>query len=154
MQSFNGTRRYVLILCHHEGNVLVVEKHRPDWMAGRVNLIGGKVEPNETAQEATIRECFEETGYVPNKAILMGDIRDNDYLISCMRIEDYHFGPKPRAEETEKPFWCPLSKLNSLNIMPNLKIIIPLMLNNISYFSIFDEDRSLGNEKHTVRVTC
>lgn len=42
--------------------VLLMEKRRPSWQAGRLNGIGGKVEGEETGVEAMVRECQEETG--------------------------------------------------------------------------------------------
>lgn len=51
----------------HEGlwgaEVLLVQKARPAWMAGRWNGVGGHVEPGgETSREAMGREFREETG--------------------------------------------------------------------------------------------
>jgi 8-oxo-dGTP diphosphatase len=42
--------------------VLLLQKNRPEWMAGKYNGIGGKIEPNESAIAAMRRECFEECG--------------------------------------------------------------------------------------------
>ena len=42
--------------------VLLMEKRRPSWQAGRLNGIGGKVEEGEDALGAMRRECQEETG--------------------------------------------------------------------------------------------
>lgn len=47
----------------HRNKVLLIEKRRPDWMAGRWNGIGGHIEKGETPYEAIVRECNEETGY-------------------------------------------------------------------------------------------
>lgn len=42
------------------GRVALVRKLRPAWQAGRLNAIGGKVEPGETTSEAMRREFREE----------------------------------------------------------------------------------------------
>lgn len=42
--------------------VALVRKARPDWQAGKLNGIGGKIEPGETPIEAMRREFREETG--------------------------------------------------------------------------------------------
>jgi 8-oxo-dGTP diphosphatase len=42
--------------------VLLTEKVRPIWQAGKLNGIGGAVEPGETIAEAMTREFHEETG--------------------------------------------------------------------------------------------
>jgi len=44
--------------------VALIEKKRPDWQAGRLNGIGGKIEEGETAAEAMEREFQEETGHL------------------------------------------------------------------------------------------
>ncbi|MGJ0393034.1 MAG: NUDIX domain-containing protein [Methylocystis sp.] len=45
--------------------VLLIRKNRPAWQAGRLNGIGGKVEPGETIDEAMLREGFEEADVMP-----------------------------------------------------------------------------------------
>jgi 8-oxo-dGTP diphosphatase len=42
--------------------VVLIRKRRPDWMAGRLNGPGGKINPDETPDEAMRREYVEETG--------------------------------------------------------------------------------------------
>lgn len=60
--------------------VLLIEKRRPAWQAGLMNGIGGKVEPNETPQEAMVRECQEEAGLnVPAAAwVSIGRLSDDE----------------------------------------------------------------------------
>ena len=40
--------------------VLLIRKRRPPWQAGRLNGVGGKVEPGETVEAAMRREFREE----------------------------------------------------------------------------------------------
>lgn len=42
--------------------VVLIRKARPEWQAGRLNGVGGKVEPGETLMGAMEREFWEETG--------------------------------------------------------------------------------------------
>ena len=42
--------------------VALVRKERPTWQAGKLNGIGGKIDPGESAIDAMIREFEEETG--------------------------------------------------------------------------------------------
>lgn len=46
--------------------VVLILKNRPDWQAGRLNGVGGRVEAGESPKEAMVREFKEETGlYIP-----------------------------------------------------------------------------------------
>jgi 8-oxo-dGTP pyrophosphatase MutT (NUDIX family) len=42
--------------------VVLIRKIRPDWQTGLLNCVGGKIEPDETAPAAIVREFREETG--------------------------------------------------------------------------------------------
>jgi 8-oxo-dGTP diphosphatase len=42
--------------------VLLIRKNRPAWQAGRLNGLGGKIEPGETPHQAMVREFREEAG--------------------------------------------------------------------------------------------
>lgn len=42
--------------------VLLMQKNRPDWQAGRLNGVGGRIEPNEESIDCIVREVLEETG--------------------------------------------------------------------------------------------
>ena len=43
-------------------HVVVLEKNRPSFLAGRICPVGGHIEPGEHIQEAAQREFMEETG--------------------------------------------------------------------------------------------
>jgi 8-oxo-dGTP diphosphatase len=46
--------------------VVLIRKNRPEWQKGKLNGVGGKVEPGELIGEAMVREFREETGnHVP-----------------------------------------------------------------------------------------
>lgn len=53
---------YVCGFAFSPTKVALIRKTKPEWQAGRLNGIGGKVEGGETHIEAMIREFEEETG--------------------------------------------------------------------------------------------
>lgn len=58
-------KRYVLGFAFDSArqHVLLIEKNRPEWQAGRLNGVGGKIEPEDrNAFAAMAREFSEETG--------------------------------------------------------------------------------------------
>lgn len=57
-------KTYVLGFCfsHNHDKVVLIEKSRPDWQKGRLNGVGGHVEPGETCACAMAREFREEAG--------------------------------------------------------------------------------------------
>ena len=57
-------RIYVLALLFSPDRerIVLMERTRPAWQAGRVNALGGKVAPGETAAAAVRREVREEAG--------------------------------------------------------------------------------------------
>jgi 8-oxo-dGTP diphosphatase len=57
-------KKYTLCFLFDEtlSYVLLVKKTKPDWQAGKLNAIGGKVEDGETFAECACREFREETG--------------------------------------------------------------------------------------------
>jgi 8-oxo-dGTP diphosphatase len=61
---FKDMKEYVVgFLFDSRGErVVLIRKNRPDWQKGKVNGVGGKIEPNETPMAAMIREFREETG--------------------------------------------------------------------------------------------
>lgn len=59
-----STMKYVLgFLFSPEGDrVVLIRKSKPAWQKGRLNGVGGKVEPKEKFYQAMVREFSEETG--------------------------------------------------------------------------------------------
>jgi 8-oxo-dGTP diphosphatase len=55
-------KNYVVGLVHDGDYMAFIKKNRPEWQAGLLNGIGGKVEENESFIEAMAREFYEETG--------------------------------------------------------------------------------------------
>ena len=118
----------------------LVLKDRPDYLKGMLNLPGGKIEEDENVIEAAIRELKEETGLedlnttdgmCPYSSEYMGKVIDQcrDYIIHCVKIPiTFRQKIKPRVEETEKANWYnAVTLFNDSRLMPNLRLVIPLM---------------------------
>lgn len=65
--------------------VLLIRKNRPDWQAGFLNGVGGKIEPDETARAAMIRKFEEETGIVHPSWNEFAKLTGHGVEIHCFR---------------------------------------------------------------------
>ena len=61
----NGVMRYVVgfMFSNDRMRVALIRKTKPAWQKGKLNGIGGKIEPCESSLDAMVREFKEETGY-------------------------------------------------------------------------------------------
>lgn len=152
---------YVLVLClrysdfKDELQVLLVLKNRPLWMCDKLNLPGGAVEPNEKPEDAAKRELLEETGIEAYAVNLMGVMKDRLFTIYCYNsYAKTHEELKPRPQETEKVMWVPYHvALKDKRLLPNLRVIIPLIRSEVRNWIIEDTACSNYGAMHTISVT-
>lgn len=149
---------YVIILCQRfndKDSTILIRKNRPEWQRGLLNLPGGKIEKGETPEAAAIRELKEETGYNTSYVSVMGIIQDGFSRIYCVKSIITSYGNmNPRVMETEIPEWCDYqSIINDPGLIPNLKIIIPLMRAGKRDWIIKDSYRGEKASTHTVEIT-
>jgi len=112
-----------------ENNVLLVRKNRPAWQAGRLNGIGGKVEPGENPAEAMVREFREETGLaIPLAAwrefcVLSGDNGDFPYAVHFFAATASHTGFRSMTDEE-----IVQADADGLppHVLPGLRWLVPL----------------------------
>lgn len=120
--------RYVVgFLFDYGKRVLLINKTKPEWQKGKLNGIGGKIEPGETPLEAMIREFEEEAGlYIgtwSNFATFIG----KDYDIYFYRANLWIVKDKPKSMTEEKIEWIEYDSLPA-HIVPNLSWIIPMAI--------------------------
>lgn len=134
------TQKYVLIFVQDNNHILMIEKQKPNWMKGKLNLLGGKIELNESSKNAAIRELKEESGLVPideNCVEWMGDIIGDFGEVNCWKIQTTTNLLNPRKEEVEQVFWVDWDTLkDDIRLIPNLKIIIPLIVGGCKKWKI------------------
>jgi 8-oxo-dGTP diphosphatase len=124
--------------------ILVVEKNKPEWQKGKYNLLGGKVEEGETPLQAAVRELKEESGLDPGEfdmPFFAGKLEGDDYDIFCYKIGVEDDELKPQAGETEKVSWQYWDSLaTDPKLIPNLKIVIPLMMMGVDGWVLTQTD--------------
>lgn len=139
-------KHYVLGLIFNKTKqaVLLVEKKKPKWQAGRWNGIGGEIEVFDVEPfMAMERESREETGHYDfdfEHAITFVCPGGTIYVYkSNSEVDEIPF----KQTENEQLLVFPLRNLPS-NMMTDLKWIIPVCLSNLQ-FPIVVQQNSLGN---------
>ena len=127
-------QRYTLGFVFHEGldQILLIHKTHPEWQAGKVNGLGGKIEDGEDSASCITREIKEEAGLVTEK--------DRWSLVGCMRgptwsvdVLAYIYPGNPddaTTQESEPVEWFDVDALPN-NIIGNLTWLIPLTLDKL-----------------------
>ena len=114
--------------------VLLIRKRRPAWQAGKLNGVGGKIEPGESAAQAMRREFREEADL---------DVREWQEVLTLTGRDDAGSGVAWRghffrafgdidAARTMTDEQLELHDVAALpaDTIPNLRWMIPLMLDD------------------------
>lgn len=116
--------------------VLLINKTKPVWQAGKINGIGGKIENQETPINAMVREFFEETGketIITNWEFVFSlSSYSNKYKVFFFRS---FLGFENTFDKTEETLTIENVKSLPSNVLNNLNWIVPMLL---------DEDVSHG----------
>lgn len=114
--------------------VALIKKTKPQWQAGLLNGIGGKVEPGEESLDAMVREFKEETG-------VQTHIDDWDYFLT-MSGEDWRvycyrsFGDEVfevATQEEEEVKLINMNELSEWKTISNLQWLLPMALDDLTY---------------------
>lgn len=121
--------QYVLAFLFSEDKreLLLIRKNKPQWQRGRLNGIGGKIEPGEKPEDAILREIAEETGLVlsPSDITFKGIMLAPDY--DLFLYASYGDIQAARSITDEKLIPIKVKDLDSYDTIDNLKWLVPFV---------------------------
>jgi 8-oxo-dGTP diphosphatase len=106
--------------------VCLITKNKPLWQKGRLNGVGGHIEPGESPEDAINREFWEEAGERNIKWRQFLFITGTGYELSCFTAKGTNKELTNVHTITDEIIdWYPIESLPE-NILPNLKWLIPM----------------------------
>ena len=131
-------KKYVtgFLFSPNNSHVVLIKKLAPKWQQGFLNGVGGKIEPNETSDNAMSREFQEETGVmIPAKQWqCYAQIQRPSHYELDVFFAHSDLAFEARTVESEEVLVVELSCLPT-NLIPNLNWLIPLALDKQADFS-------------------
>lgn len=120
------------VIQNEEGKILIAQRNLKKSQGGLWEFPGGKIEPNETKEEAIIREIKEEMDidietkkFIDQKIFNYPDKDINLIAIECKQIKG-----DIKLNEHEDFKWVNKNELKNFNFAPADKFIINTILEN------------------------
>jgi 8-oxo-dGTP diphosphatase len=121
--------------------ICLILKNKPDFLAGKYNGIGGKIEEGEDASDAIVREFAEETGVlIPStKWNYLGvATQENSWRMFVYRTFSDIAIANVKTMEEEVIGVYEVEKIREMNVVSNLHWLIPLSLDkNVDYLDVY-----------------
>ena len=144
-----------LVFLTNEDKILLAIKKR-GFAKGKYNGIGGKVEANETIEQATVRECEEEIGVTPEKYRQFATITFHEFIngkleeIIMHTFECNKWRGEPVESEEMTPEWFDKDKVPFENMLPDDKFWFPLFLAGKKFTAKFEFDENWKLLNHEI----
>lgn len=149
-------QKYVLGFVFNQdlSRVLLQQKTKPDWQAGKLNGCGGKIQDEyEQPLYAIRRECFEETQLYVHNFKEFGLLKGADYEVYCFAAKfdkDFEYLDGAKIENNGEVLMVfDVDNVFELNVISNLKFLVPmakLALQNKDDFYTTIEYKKENNE--------
>ena len=113
-------------------HVLLVHKISPEWQAGKINGVGGKIEEGEDPLACIVREVREEAGLEmrADQWTYTGEMGSDTWRVSVFALVYRGNTSDAKSADKEKVEWFDPSVLPA-NIISNLGWLVPLALDKI-----------------------
>lgn len=133
-----------------DGLLLLIRKRR-GLGKGKINAPGGRIERDETAVQAAVRETREEVGVNPLDPYPVADLSFqfvDGYALYCTVFFADSYSGEPRETEEAFPFWCAQTAIPFEEMWEDDRHWLPRVLDGeyVSGRFAFDGDRMLTCE--------
>jgi 8-oxo-dGTP diphosphatase len=120
------------VFCYGSEEMLLIKKTHPDWQRGKLNAIGGRIEPGEIPVETMVREFLEEAGVTTTSAdwnwfalINTSTVDELNLYVFSTVLEYARFGAVKSVTD-EAVVLIDDSHIIPGNVIPNLHWLVPM----------------------------
>jgi len=134
MEANDIANSYVLgfLFDEDESQVVLIEKQKPKWQAGRLNGVGGKIKEGETYLEAMIREFEEETGVRHEGWTQFATMSSPNFNVACFKATSDDAISKVETKTEERIDVYPVNSLDQFHetgkTISNIKWLVSVAL--------------------------
>ncbi|OAT34829.1 8-oxo-dGTP diphosphatase MutT [Proteus myxofaciens] len=117
------------VICDKRQNVFITQRPLKSHMGGYWEFPGGKLEENETPEQALFRELQEEIGIDVTCCSLIDtvvhDFPDRHITLSFFMVSEWE--NEPYGKEGQLSRWLPIADLNAEDFPPANRTIVALL---------------------------
>lgn len=152
MKNYNTTLLIVI-----KDNKILLGQKKKGFAAGKFNGIGGKVEENETVEQAMIRETQEEIGITPKNYHQIGTLNFDEYvkgeraLVVVNVFVAYDYDKEITESEEMIPCWFDINNIPYDKMLPDDIYWYPYMLRDKRFEGTFQFDENFNVISHFVK---
>lgn len=111
-----------------QSRVLLIRKRRPAWQEGKLNGVGGHIEPGEWPHQCMVREFKEETGLDVPEWQKFAMLKSQSYVVHCYTATDYCIYHAHSMTDEQVGIYAVEGVANFLDVVPNLRFLVPLAM--------------------------
>ena len=136
-----------LCLLKRDNEILLALKKR-GFGEGKYNGVGGKLEGNETPEQAMVRETQEEIHVTPTKYEKVGEFEFDEYIKGKKQNLVFHLYMayewlgEPEESDEMIPFWFKMDSIPYDQMFPDDKHWLPLVLEGKKFNAYFEFDEN------------